>query len=247
MAFRPARSADVERHTGRRPPAGTKVWRLEVGGRFLRSGGLVYPGGVPYPDELRSETAVVSSEVWLYVTEDSGEVLGLHSWPEAVRKPIAAVVADDLDADEVVHPSEAASRLGWDVPLPTDRRWEPFGVFADGPREAVVWCVRSLPPEPFNEMVLYAEEGLTLRVRREAEPQDLERVLESQQPPFRPVAIGRRRGIGREPGKSLGPQTWPWPGELWWSADGADFELRGLHPLSTLVEVAGTIRAAEAG
>ncbi len=91
-------------------------------------------------------------------------------------------------------------------------------------------------PDPLNEMVLLEQGGLTLRESAEDRP-DLETILRDHEPPFRRVRIGRSEGIGREPGRALGPQTWPWPGELLWWEGGVRFELKGFCPLVTLEEV----------
>src|SRR5687767_13001764 len=106
LATRPRLPSDVELHTGRRPLGLAPLWRVEVGGRFLRSGGLVYPGGVPFPEELHSRTAVIANEVWLYV-DDDGDVLGVYWWPDAVRRPIASVPREDFPTEDVVAPADA--------------------------------------------------------------------------------------------------------------------------------------------
>lgn len=241
LGVRPADPADVQQHTGRRPGVGSKVWRVEVGGRFLRSGGLVYPGGVPFPEDLQQETAVVSSEVWLYVDEETSGVIGVYSWPEAVRKPVAARPVEDFPPDSLVHPADVAGRFPFELPLPSHPEWEP-ALVADEGEGAFVLCVREMLPDPVNEMLLYDDGGLGLRIRPEPDPPGVSAILAPHQPPFRPVRIGPQTACGREPGRALGPQTWPWPGELLWWADGLAFELKGFVPLATLVEVAKTVR-----
>src|SRR5918992_2016376 len=94
MSVVPATPGDIERHTGRRPFDTTDLWRLEVGGRFVASGGTVYPSGVPFPEDLHSQTAVIANEVWLYA-EGDGTILGAYWWPDALRRPIASVPRDD--------------------------------------------------------------------------------------------------------------------------------------------------------
>jgi hypothetical protein len=35
----------------------------------------------------------------------------------------------------------------------------------------------------------------------------------------------------------LGPQTWPWPGEVRWWYEGVSYEIKGSLPLNALVEI----------
>jgi hypothetical protein len=235
LGYAPADPAEVERHTGRRPSS--EVWRVDVGGRFLRSGGLVYPGGVPFPDELARKTAVVSSEVWLYVEESTSRVVGMHSWPEAVRRPVASVPREDFPADAVRHPDDA--RLGFTLRIPSHADWDAAAVVCR-PDEAVVILVRQTVPDPLNEMLLFEQGGLSLRESTGDRP-DLAAILRDHQPPFRRTRVGRTEAIGRDPGRALGPQTWPWPGELLWWEGGIRFELKGFAQLATLEAVARTL------
>lgn len=239
LGFGPADPKDVERHIGRRPPPGA-VWRVEVGGRFLRSGGLVYPGGVPYPEELQHQTAVVSSEVWLYVSDRDGDVLGVYSWPEAVRRPIAAAPREDFAGSDVRHPSDAIGSLRMELRVPTHPGWDPALVVVSQPDDVVVLCVKETIPDPLNEMLLFEQEGVSVR-EAVADPVDVTAILREHQPPFRELRVGGGRAVGREPGRSLGPQTWPWPGELLWWAEGVRYEVKGFQPLAVLQEIAATL------
>lgn len=233
----PASPEEVELHTGVRD--GT-VWRLQVGGRFLRSGGLVYPGGVPYPEELQRHTAVVSSEVWLYVDEATGRVVGVHSWPEALRRPIASVPRADFDPDAVV-PVDEVPDPGFAIRVPAGREWGPILAVEASPDGVVVFACRGTVPDPLNEMLLFDAGGLSLRIRPSAEHRGVDGVLARHQPPFRRARAGRAPAAGREPGKPLGPQTWPWPGELLWWEDGLAWELKGFRPLAALQEIAARL------
>ena len=237
LGFGRAEPVDVERHTGNRP-VGMKVWRIEAGGRFLRSSGVVYPGGVPYPEELQHSTAVVSSEVWLYV-DDDGDVLGSYAWPEAVRKPIASHPDADFDEDQLVHPSDAA--LEFDLKVPAYPPWDPMLAVRWSPRDVTVLLVAETLPDPLNEMVLFEQRGLSMRATKSDEPPDVARICRVHQPPFRSVRVRGAQAAGREPGRSLGPQTWPWPGELLWWADGVTYELKGFVGLQTLQDVAASL------
>lgn len=241
LACVPATAADVERHTGCRPERGTGLWRLEVGGRFLRSGGLVYPGGVPFPEELQRQTALIANEVWLYVDQDSHRVLGSYWWPVAVRRPIASMPRDEYSPDDVVHPADAARRLDFELRLPDFPPWEPALVVCLDRGEAIVFCVQETVPDPLHEMLLFEQGGLAMRARSSEGPQDVADFLRSHQPPYRRLSVGGHVAVGRDPGRALGPQTWPWPGELSWWDQGVAYELKGSVPLATLLEVAGTV------
>jgi hypothetical protein len=240
LGFGRAEPGDVERHTGQRPVSGADIWRIEVGGRFLRAGGTVYPGGVPYPRELAGQTATVSSEVWLYVDGRSSRVLGSHSWPEAIRRPVAARPTGDFDPEIVVHPDDAAERVDFELPCPAHPDWWTATIACLSRASAIVFLARGVVPEPLNEMQLFEEGGLSLRVSAADSP-DFDRLLRAHQPPFRRCRGVGTTAIGREPGRALGPQTWPWPGELLWWRKGLTLELKGFVPLETLEEVARTI------
>lgn len=213
------------------------LWRIEVSGRFLRSGGVVYPGGVPYPEELHSRTAVIANEVWLYV-DDDGDVLGTYWWPEGVRRPIASVPKDEYSSDEVVDPSVAVERLG--MRLPCIAPWEPALAVCDDD-EAIVFLTAGEIPDPVHEMLVFEHGGLSLGAWRQTEPPDVETFARANSPPYRRLREPGRHAIGRDPGRSLGPQTWPWPGELRWWEDGLVYELKGFVPLAKLQEVADSV------
>lgn len=238
----PADRQEIERLTGRRTTSAAGLWRLEVGGRFLASDGVVYPGGVPFPEELHDRTAVISNEVWLYA-DDDGEVVGAYWWPDAVRRPIASVPRDDFPPEIVVHPSDAAARLDIPVPIPGEMgggAWEPSVAVCPSRTEVIVFCTLG-PVEPLNEMVVYENGGISVRATLTTERPDLAAFLRSHQPPYRRVSIGGATGVAREPGRSLGPQTWPWPGEVRWWREGIAYEVRGTEAVSTLVAVASSI------
>lgn len=239
LGMAPAERVEVERRIGRRTLDDVAVWRLEVGGRFLASGGVVYPGGVPFPEELHSQTAVIANEVWLYV-DDEGDVLGSYWWPDAVRRPIASVPRDDYPPEMCVHPDDAPGLV--DVPVPRPRRdpWEATVVVCVDPGEVVVFCAGT-SIEPLNEMVVYAGGGITVRARATADRPDLDAFLRSNQPPYRKVQVCGSPAIGRDPGRALGPQTWPWPGELRWWREGVVYEVKGFEPLAILLEVAASL------
>jgi hypothetical protein len=245
LGWEPVERDDVERHTGERPVYPAKIWRIEVSGRFLRAGGLVYPGGVPFPEDLQHQTAVVSSEVWLYVDEDTERLLGVYSWPEAVRRPIASAPRPDFDAELVCHVADA--RFDFPLRVPAHPDWDAALVVCVSSHEAVVLCVRDTMPDPLNEMLLYEQGGLVLHAKATADRPDVEGILRRHQPPFRRVGVGRAEGAGREPGRSLGPQTWPWPGELLWFSDGVSYELKGFEALDKLREVAATLEVISGG
>lgn len=241
LAYFPATPADVERHTGRRPASIEGLWRLEVGGRFLQSGGLVYPGGVPYPEDLHDQTAVVAGEVWLYVDDASGRVLGSYWWPDAVRRPIASVPRDEYPSSAVMSIDDASEALDFPLRVPSCRPWEAAVAVCLGPREVVVFCVKDTAPDPLNEMLLFEHGGLSLRARSQERRPDTSAFLREQSPPYRQVRVGAHTGSGRDPGRSLGPQTWPWPAELRWWDDAVAYELKGFVPLATLQDVAATL------
>jgi hypothetical protein len=241
LAVVPVTLSEIERHTGSRPAASSELWRIEVSGRFLRSGGLVYPGGVPFPEELHARTAVIANEVWLYVDED-GDVLGTYWWPDALRRPVAAQPEADFDDDQIVHPADVSGRFAFTPKRPTHTDWETSMIVCVSPSEAVVLCASGVIPEPLNEMVIYAGGGLGLRMRSERRP-DLDAFLETNQPPYRRVNAGPRSvaGVGRDIGRALGPQTWPWPAELRWWEDGVSYEVKAFQPLATLQTAAASL------
>jgi hypothetical protein len=241
LAYFPATPGDVERHTGRRAPSIDGLWRLEVGGRFLRSGGLVYPGGVPYPEDLHNQTAVITNEVWLYVDDEGERVLGSYWWPGALRRPIASVPRDEYPSSAVMDPSEASEVLDFELRVPVCRPWEAAIAICTNPREVLVFCVKDTMPDPLHEMLLFEQGGLSLRAAAEERRRDLDDFLRSNSPPYRRMRVGPVAGAGRDPGRALGPQTWPWPGELSWWDDGVSYELKGFAPLATLQEAAVTL------
>lgn len=231
----------MERHTGRRPPRGTGLWRLEVGGRFLHSGGLVYPGGVPYPEELQHESPVVANEVWIYVDQESQHVLGEYWWPDAVRRPVAAAPAAEYPSESVVHPSDARARLDFELLVPNTPPWEAALAVCISRSEAIVFCVCGVTPDPLHEMLVFEQGGLSMRARHGDRAPDFGEFLRSHQPPYRRLDVAGSFGVGRDPGRALGPQTWPWPGELRWFGAGVAYELKGFVPLARLQEVARTV------
>lgn len=238
----PVTRSDVERHAGRRTsfdvPGG--FWRLEVRGRFLAAAGVVYPGGVPYPEDLHNEMPVVCNEVWLYA-DDDGAIVGTYWWPDAVRKPIASLPRAEYAEDRIVHPDDAELRVDVRVPLPTREPWRADVAVCLSSREVLVFCVTGAAPDPLNEMLVYEHGGVSVRATSEAERPDLDRFLGSHQPPYRRIQVRGTSGIGRDPGRALGPQTWPWPGELRWWERGVEYEAKGFVPLATLVEIAESI------
>lgn len=242
----PVAPADIERHTGRRPSGYADHWRLEVSGRFLAAAGLVYPGGVPYPEDLHNETPVVTNEVWLYADED-GTIVGTYWWPDAIRKPVASVPRAEYGSEICFHPDDATAHVDLKVPLPSHEPWMPAVVVAPSRDEAIVFCVTEQMPDPLNEMLVYEHGGVSVRARAEATKPDTDDFLRSHQPPYRRVQVRLANGIARDAGRSLGPQTWPWPAELrWWEPrgsgpegrSGVSYEIRGFQPLATLVDVA---------
>jgi hypothetical protein len=232
----PATPADIERHVGRRPAGYADYWRLEVSGRFLASHGLVYPSGVPFPEDLHNETPVVANEVWLYADSD-GTVVGTYWWPDAVRKPIASVPREDHPSDRCFHPDDVAAHVDIGVPLPSRDPWTPAVVVAVSRDEVIVYCVTEQAPDPLNEMLVYEHGGISVRARSEERRPDSGEFLRSHQPPYRRVQVRLANGIGRDIGRALGPQTWPWPAELRWWERGVAYEIKGFQPLATLVEV----------
>jgi hypothetical protein len=197
----------------------------------------VYPGGVPFPEELHSQTAVIANEVWLYVDEDSGRVLGAYWWPDAVRRPIASRPHDEYPPEEVLSPAEADEFLDFDLRVPARSPWVPAIVFCPNSREAVVFCVTATTPDPLHEMLLFEQGGLSMRAHVAERAEDIGAFLRSNSPPYRRVSVGRCAAAGRDPGRALGPQTWPWPAELRWWDDRVAYELKGLVPLATLQDV----------
>ncbi len=240
LGMAPAERVEVERRIGRRTSDDSPVWRLEVGGRFIASGGVVYPGGVPFPEELHSQTAIITNEVWLYVDVD-GDVLGSYWWPDAVRRPIASVPRDDYPPDMCVHPDDAASYVEISVPRPQRDPWVASVVACVDPDEVVVFCAGSTI-EPLNEMVVYENGGITIRAKRTRNAPDIPAFLRSNQPPYRRVQVDGQPAVGRDPGRALGPQTWPWPGEVRWWLDGVLYEVKGFEPLGVLVEVGESLQ-----
>lgn len=242
----PATPGDIERHVGRRPGGYADYWRLEVSGRFLAAAGLVYPGGVPFPEDLHNETPVVANEVWLYA-DDDGTVVGTYWWPDAVRKPIASVPREDYPSAVCFHPDDAAAHVDVALPLPTREPWVPSVVVAPSRDEAIVFCVPEQVPDPLNEMLVYEHGGISVRAKAEQAQPDANAFLRSHQPPYRRVQVRLANGVGRDAGRALGPQTWPWPAELrWWEPrgsgpdqrSGVSYEVKGFGSLATLVEVA---------
>jgi hypothetical protein len=236
LATRPVTPSDVQRHTGRRPPS-SSLWRIDVGGRFIRSGGTVYPSGVPFPEELHSRTALIANEVWLYV-DDDGDILGTYWWPEGVRRPIASMPKDEYPADLLVEPSVALERLG--MRLPCAPPWEPT-IAVCWEDEALVFLTCGSTPDPLHEMLLFEHGGLSLSASRLSKAPDVDDFAQANSPPYRRLRGPGRHAIGRDPGRSLGPQTWPWPGELRWWDDGLAYELKGFESLARLQEVAASI------
>jgi hypothetical protein len=240
LACVPATAAEVERHTGRRPQSMSGLWRLEVAGRFLSSGAVVYPGGVPYPEDLQRQTALVANEVWLYA-DDSGRVLGVYWWPDAMRRPIASTPREEYTADAACHPDDFAKELEFELKVPNKAPWSASLGVQLSSTHAVVFCLKDTIPEPLNDMVVFEQGGLVLSERFESPAPDVSSFLRSHQPPYRRMSVGSKQAAGRDPGRALGPQTWPWPGELWWCDDGVTCELKGFMPLATLHDVAASM------
>jgi len=238
LAVVPVTPSEIEQHTGRLGLEPSSLWRIEVSGRFLQSQGTVYPGGVPYPEELHSRTAVIANEVWLYA-DDDGDVIGAYWWPDAIRKPIAAQPSADFHPDDIVDPSEVGQGMDVAVKMP-NKPWEPTIAVRLSSQEAIVFSSPGRNPDPLNEMVVYETGGVSIRTRVEKERPDFEGFLRRNQPPFRRVSVARNAGVGRDPGRMLGPQTWPWPGELLWWENGVSYELRGFLPLTKLQAVASS-------
>lgn len=241
----PVTAGDIERHIGRRPSATSgsfDFWRLEVGGRFLASSGVVYPGGVPYPEDLHNETPIVANEVWLYA-DDDGRIVGTYWWPDAVRKPIASVPREEYGQEAIFHPDDAGARLDFPLPRPDHAPWTPAVCVCLSRREVLVFCVADDAPDLLNEMFVYEHGGITVRAKAVDERPDPGVFLKAHQPPYRRVQVRLASGIARDPGRALGPQTWPWPGELRWWEKGISFEVKGALPVATLVEIAESIRS----
>jgi hypothetical protein len=189
--------------------------------------------------------ATVSNEVWVYVDASGPELVGAYWWPEAVRRPIASRPEPDFQESDVVSPEEAADRVDVRLALPSHPGWEVALVACPSRHEAVVICVCATVPDPLNEMLVFDGGGLTLRIQPEASGPDPADVVEAHGPPYRTVRLPGGQGAGREPGRTLGPQTWPWPGELLWLRDGQRYTLKGFVPLDTLTAVAETVRLSD--
>src|SRR5688572_26618550 len=164
MSVQPATPGDVERHTGLRPTDGEDLWRLEVGGRFVASHGTVYPSGVPFPEDLHSQTAVIANEVWLYADAD-GDVLGAYWWPDALRRPIASMPRADYDDELAMHPADVGRSVDVPVAVPTIAPWEPVVAVRLSRREVIVFCFceADASPQPLNEMIVYEMGGVSVR------------------------------------------------------------------------------------
>jgi hypothetical protein len=241
LRYVPTDRAEVQLHASTRDIGSPPWWRLEVSGRFLASDGVVYPSGVPFPEELHDQTAVIANEVWLY-TDGDGDVLGVYWWPDAVRRPIASIPRDDFPEGMCFHPLDAARHVDVPVPMPDRPPWEAAVAVCIDSDEVLVFCTPSdTVVEPLNEMVVYENGGLSVRVKGGTSKPDLNVFLRAHQPPYRRVQVNGCAGIGRDPGRSLGPQTWPWPGEIRWWTDGLTYEVKGLEQIGTLVEVAATL------
>jgi hypothetical protein len=238
LAVVPVTASEIEHHTGRHSLSTDGLWRIEVSGRFLQSHGTVYPGGVPFPEELHSRTAVIANEVWLY-SDDDGEVIGAYWWPDAIRKPIASQPTSDFHPDDIVDPSDLGKEMDVAPKLP-NKPWEPTVAVRLSSQEGIVFSTPGRIPDPLNEMVVYETGGVSLRTRVEKQRPDFEGFLRRNQPPFRRVTVARNAGVGRDPGRVLGPQTWPWPGELRWWENGVLYELRGFLPLTKLQAAASS-------
>jgi hypothetical protein len=98
--------------------------------------------------------------VWLYADDRSGRVLGIHPWPEAIRRPIASVPRADYHPDALVHPEDAGPHLDIALPLPEHRNYFCPLIVCHSRTHAMLLLVRELIPEPVNEMLLYEQEGL---------------------------------------------------------------------------------------
>lgn len=209
----------------------------------MRSGGLVYPSGVPFPEELHSRTAIIANEVWLYV-DDGGRVLGSYWWPDALRRPIASTPKDEYPQEHLAHPSAALEMIAFPLTLPDAAPREPMLAVCCDPDEVLVFFTHGTVPDPVHEMLVYEQGGLSLRARAEAAKPDIDAYAQRQSPPYRRVrGRGGAPAVGREAGRSLGPQTWPWPAELrWWDA-GVSYELKGFVSLADLQDVAASVSA----
>lgn len=232
---------EAELRTRRRVGSRAEVWRVQVGGRFLQAQGTVYPGGVPFPDELTGTVAAVCSEVWLYVDTESAEFIGSYSWPEALRRPIASRPVDDFPERHVMGVERASEIDGVRIELPAHPGWDVPLLVSRSRRDVVALCVAGALPDPLNEMLLFGCGGLTLRLQP-GDPWDIHGIAGRHGPPYRRTEVSGCDAAGREPGRTLGPHTWPWPGELMWWRDGQRYTLKGFVPLAKLVEVAATVR-----
>jgi hypothetical protein len=90
-------------------------------------------------------------------------------------------------------------------------------------------------------MVVFEMGGVSVRTRI-AERPDITSFLRANQPPYRRLTVSGCAGVGRDPGRVLGPQTWPWPGELRWWRDGVLYEVKGFVPLATLVDLGQSLQ-----
>ena len=180
LAVIPVTPSEIEQHTGRHSLPPSTYWRIEVSGRFLQSQGTVYPGGVPFPEELHSRTAVIANEVWLYA-DDDGDVIGAYWWPDAIRKPIAAQPTSDFHPDDIVDPSELSHDMDVAVRFPT-KPWEPTVGVRLSSQEAIVFSIPGRIPDPLNEMVIYETGGVSLRTRVEKLRPDFEGFLRAEHP-----------------------------------------------------------------
>lgn len=235
LGWGPADAQDVRRHTGFDPDDDGGVWRLQLGGRFLQSGGLVYPGGIPFPDDLAGEVAVVSNEVWLYV-DAAQSMVGHYWWPEAVRKPVASPPRADFRDRDLITLDEARVRLGMKLPLGPG--WEPGPAVRMPGGGVLVMLACGRVPDPVNEMLLYEYGGLSLRATPSSRAPELDELVAAASPPFRRVSVDGLPAAGRECGRTLGPHTWPWPAELIWWDDGVTYEMKGAVGLDVLQSTA---------
>lgn len=230
LGYGPVDPEEVVAHCGSRRRLSDELWRVQMGGRFLASDGLIYPGGVPFPEDVAGSTVVVASEVWLYFDLEAGRVLGSHWWPEAVRRPVASIPGNDFPG---------AIEFGdMDLPVPRHKSFDPILAA----REIDGWVVLLAEGhlgDPLNEMVWLQQGALSFRVSRGTV--DADEILYRFHPPYESYELNGGQAVGRHPGKALGPQTWPWPGELIWASDGLRYELKGQVEVGRLLEVAATV------
>lgn len=232
LGFGPVTAEEAKPHCGYRRRLSDDLWRVQMGGRFLASEGLIYPGGVPFPDEVAGSTIVVASEVWLYVDMEAGRMIGSHWWPEAVRRPVASQPEDDF-----VH-AVAFDSLAEPPPVPRLQGYVPR-LAARKDEGLTVLLSREELRHPVNEMVLLESGALSLRVASALI--DPDEIVFHHSPPFELVNLNSLPAAGRQPGRALGPQTWAWPGELLWNAGAWSFDLKAQLPLDRLTEIARTI------